>query len=150
MMSEKNEYLRLIAEISPKSHKIKDFVAAFTVGGTICALGELLFHLYSISYEEAESRTLVSVTLIFLTALLTGIGVFDKIAKLAGAGTLVPITGFANAMVSPAVEFKTEGQILGIGVNMFKIAGPVLVFGISAATLWGIIYYIVSLCGATV
>lgn len=105
-------------------------------------IGQLLLRLYmSFGIDKEQSSTLVSVSLILITAVLTGIGVFDKIAKVAGAGTMVPITGFANSMVSPAMEFKSEGHILGTGANMFKIAGPVIVYGCSAAVLYGVCYW---------
>ncbi len=143
---DKKQYSRLVSSLSPKSHKIKDFFAAFLVGGIICALGEVLIYAYTLNgVSSDESRVCASVTLVFFAVLLTGLGVFDKIAKFAGAGTLVPITGFANAVSSPAIEFKSEGLILGTGVNMFKIAGPVIVYGTVASVIYGIIYYIVGL-----
>lgn len=136
----------MVKKASPPSPKAKDFVFAFIVGGLICAFGQLLFELYSmLDIPEKVVKSAVPSTLIFIAALLTGIGVFDKIAKRAGAGTLVPITGFANAVVSPAVEFKKEGFVLGLGANMFKIAGPVIVYGVSAGVIYGIIYYIVKM-----
>lgn len=135
----------MVKSASPPSRKAKDLCAAFLVGGAICAAAQLSCELLiKIPMSEDKSRLTVTVSLIFLTALLTGIGVFDKIAKFAGAGTLVPITGFANAMVSTAVEYKTEGQILGLGANMFKIAGPVLVFGITSSAVYGIIYWLIT------
>lgn len=140
---DKEKYGRLVTSISPKSHKFKDFFAAFLVGGLICALGEVLyytFNLYGVS--EQESRIFASVTLVLFAIIMTALGVFDKIAKFAGAGTLVPITGFANAVASPAIEFKSEGYVLGLGVNMFKIAGPVIVYGTVASVIYGVIYWI--------
>ena len=140
---DKERYQRLVADISPKSRKIRDFFAAFLVGGLICALGEVLyytFNLYGVS--EEESRIFASVTLVLFAIIMTSLGVFDKIAKFAGAGTLVPITGFANAVASPAIEFKSEGYVLGLGVNMFKIAGPVIVFGTAASVIYGFIYWL--------
>ena len=140
---DKERYQRLVADISPKSRKIRDFFAAFLVGGLICALGEVLyyaFNLYGVS--EEEGRIFASVTLVLFTIIMTSLGVFDKIAKFAGAGTLVPITGFANAVASPAIEFKSEGYVLGLGVNMFKIAGPVIVYGTVASVVYGVIYWI--------
>lgn len=116
------------------------------MGGVICTVGQGLFDLYGkIPEIDGENVPIyVSVTLVFLSAFLTGIGVYDKIAKFGGAGTLVPITGFANAMVSPAMEFKTEGFILGLGVKMFIIAGPVLVYGTVASFIYGILYYVIT------
>ena len=109
----------------------------------MCSAGEGLKMLYKyFNFSEDEIKIAVSVTLIVITAILTGIGIFDKIAKVAGAGTIVPITGFANSIVSPALEFKSEGRILGTGANMFKIAGPVLVYGTLAAVIYGVIFYI--------
>ena len=138
-----DDYDRLIKETNPKSPVLKDCAAAFFVGGLICLIGEIIreaFLKYGFSDEKAKS--FVSLILIAITAILTGTGVFDKIAKFAGAGTIVPITGFANSVVSPAMEFKTEGRIMGTGANMFKIAGPVIVYGCSTAVLYGLLLYI--------
>ena len=115
---------------------------AFLIGGLICVLGQALIFLYQywgLSTEKASS--LASITLVLLSALATGFGIYDKLAKHAGAGTLVPITGFANAVVSPALEFKSEGLILGLGAKLFTIAGPVIVYGVAASVLYGLIYY---------
>jgi stage V sporulation protein AC len=129
-----------------KSPIIKDCIWAFLVGGGICAFAEFLLNVYkSLEISENNSRTLVSMSLIFLTCLLSGIGVFDKIAKHAGAGTLVPITGFANAVVSPAIDYKAEGLVLGLAAKMFIIAGPVIVYGTVASVVYGIVYYITTL-----
>ena len=115
---------------------------AFLVGGAICALGQYLMGFYRrLGLDQDMAGTAVSVTLIGAAALLTGLGWFDKLAKRAGAGTLVPITGFANAMVSPALEFKTEGLVAGTAAKLFTVAGPVLVFGISASVVYGLVYY---------
>ena len=131
---------------SPPSPKLKDFVTAYAVGGLICVIGQLLTEFYkTLDLSEDVVKMAVPSTLIFAAALLTGLRLFDKIAKHAGAGTLVPITGFANAVVSPAIEFKQEGQVLGLGAKMFTIAGPVLVFGMTASAVYGIILYIVGL-----
>ncbi len=139
---EKEIYREKVKRASPNSPLLKNCLWAFCVGGAICLLGEALFTLYSyLGADEKLAPTLVSVTLIVLTAALTGIGVFDRIAKHAGAGTMVPITGFANSVVSPAVEFVTEGRVTGTAVRMFTIAGPVIVYGCSAASLYGLIYY---------
>ena len=140
------EYNRLAENLSPKSPKLKDFVCAFLIGGFICALGQMFLEIYnSLGLEEKTVKTLVPSTLIFIAALLTGLKLFDKIAKHAGAGTLVPITGFANAVVSPAIEFKTEGFVLGVGAKMFTIAGPVIVYGTVASVIYGVIYWITTL-----
>lgn len=140
----KKQYAQMVKEASPPSNKVKDFIAAFVVGGLICTFGEFLSQMYlKTEMTLDESKMAVSVTLILLTAILTGIGIFDKIAKFAGAGTLVPITGFANAMVSSAVEFKSEGQILGLGAKLFTIAGPVIVFGITSSAIYGVILWII-------
>ena len=138
------QYGEMVKKASPGSPMLIDCIKAFLIGGAICCFGQLLFYIYSKSgMSTDESRTLVSVTLIVLTAILTGIGVFDKIAKHAGAGTIVPITGFANSVVSSALEFKSEGFIMGTGASIFKIAGPVILYGTTAASLYGLIYFIV-------
>ena len=119
---------------------------AFVFGGCICTFAELLLTLYSyIGFHEDNARIFVTLTLIFITCLLSGIGVFDKIAKIAGAGTFVPITGFANAMVSPAIDYTAEGYVLGLGSKMFIIAGPVIVYGTVASVVYGVIYWITTL-----
>lgn len=138
------QYGEMVKKASPGSPMLIDCIKAFLIGGAICCFGQLLFYIYSKSgMSTDESRMLVSVTLIVLTAILTGIGVFDKIAKHAGAGTIVPITGFANSVVSSALEFKSEGFIMGTGASIFKIAGPVILYGTTAASLYGLIYFIV-------
>ena len=143
MQVTKKQYAQMVKEASPPSRKARDFIAAFVVGGLICMFGQFLSEMYlKTEMTLDESKMAVSVTLIFIAAVLTGIGVFDKIAKFAGAGTLVPITGFANAMVSSAVEFKSEGQVLGLGAKLFTIAGPVIVFGITSSVLYGAILWI--------
>ena len=142
-MLSNSEYQNLVKKESPNSPKIKNMIFAYLIGGLICTLGQLFFELYlSVGLDENTAKALVPMTLILITAILTGLDVFHKIAKHAGAGTLVPITGFANAVVSPAIEFKTEGYVLGTTVNMFKIAGPVIVFGTTASIIYGIIYYV--------
>ena len=134
------EYGAYVNGLSKPSPVGKNMLWAFFVGGGICTAGQALLNLYRhIGLNENNAAAAVSVTLIFVAALLTGLGVFDKVAKRAGAGTLVPITGFANSMVSPALEFKSEGLIMGMSAKMFTIAGPVLVFGISASVLYGVI-----------
>lgn len=140
------EYSELVKKVSPPSKKIKNFICAFLVGGTICCVGQLLKVLFAyLGLDDDIIKMLLPSTLIFLAGLLTGIGIFDRIAKRAGAGTLVPITGFSNAVVSPAIEFKKEGFVLGVGANMFKIAGPVIVYGVIASVIYGVIYWIISL-----
>lgn len=135
------EYGQYVNARSKSSPSVKNCLWAFCVGGLICTLGQLLLTFYKdyCGLEQDDAAAAVSVTLILLSAVLTGLGIFDKIAKHAGAGTLVPITGFANAVVSPALEFKSEGLVTGVAAKMFVIAGPVLVFGISASVLYGII-----------
>ena len=137
------QYKALIARLTPKSKVGQDALRAFWVGGAICVLGQVISDIGTrmLGLTLMQASSLTSVTLVFLTALLTGIGVFDVIAKYAGAGTVVPITGFANAMVSPAMEFRPEGWVLGTGARLFTIAGPVLVYGVSASVIVGIVYY---------
>ena len=134
------DYGKLVNEKSRPSPMGKNLVWAFLVGGAICAAGQGLTNLYqNYGLDKEQAGTAVSVTLIFAAALLTGLGIFDKLAKRAGAGTLVPITGFANAMVSPALEFKSEGLVTGTAAKIFTVAGPVLVFGMSASVIYGLI-----------
>ena len=137
------EYKRLADRLAPKSNTPRNCAKAFAVGGGICTLGQALRHLYlSLGAGTEEAGLLCSVTLIFLSALLTGLGLYDDLAKHGGAGTLVPITGFANAVAAPAVEFKTEGWVTGLAVKMFTIAGPVIVYGTLASALYGLIYWL--------
>lgn len=138
----KEEYKEYVKRRSKKSLSPKNCVFAFLVGGAISTIGEILRNLYLyLGASEQNSTTLVSITLIALAGILTGLGIFDKIAKIAGAGTLVPITGFANAVVSPAVDTKSEGLIFGVGAKIFTIAGPVILYGIFSGVIYGIIYY---------
>ncbi len=140
------EYGKYVSKKAKPSPILKNCVWAFCVGGLICTLGQALLNFYqSWGLEKDDAAACVSVTLILLSAVLTGLGIFDKVAKHAGAGTLVPITGFANAVVSPALEFKTEGLVLGLSAKMFVIAGPVLVFGISASVVYGLILILLGL-----
>ena len=140
------EYGKLVEELSPDSPMGKDCVLAFVVGGLICTLGQVFLELYGkLGLDRDNAGTAASMTLVALSALLTGLSLYDNIAKFAGAGTLVPITGFANAVAAPAVEFKTEGFILGVGAKMFTIAGPVIVYGVSASVVYGFIYWICSM-----
>ena len=134
------EYKQYTERHAPRSPVGKNLLWAFLVGGLICCLGQFLMNLYtSLGLDEESAATAESISLVFLGALLTGLGLYDTIAKRAGAGTLVPITGFANSVVAPALEFKTEGFITGTAVKMFSIAGPVIVFGISASVVYGLI-----------
>ncbi len=143
----KSEYQVLVKEKTPNNNLMKNLVLAFFSGGFLCLIGEFLSWIYKTSFnmQQKEASILVSITMVFLGAFLTGIKVYDNWAKHAGAGTLVPITGFSNSITSPAIEFKSEGQITGIGVKMFVIAGPVLVFGITSSIIYGIIAYIFKL-----
>lgn len=139
-----NEYGKMVKKASPDSPLWIDCLKAFFIGGAICCFGQFLLYLYiQFGLDNKEAKTLVSMTLIVITAILTGIGVFDKIAKHAGAGTIVPITGFANSVVSPALEYKSEGFVMGTGASIFKIAGPVILYGTTAASVYGLIYYII-------
>lgn len=134
------EYGKLVNERSKASPMGLNMVKAFVVGGAICVIGQVLLNVYQrAGLDQDMAGMAVSVTLVLAAALLTGLGWFDKLAKHAGAGTLVPITGFANAMVSPALEFKSEGLITGTAVKLFTVAGPVLVYGISASVVYGLI-----------
>ena len=140
------EYGKLVKDMAPKSPIFKDCLFAFLIGGLICAIGQAFLNLYTyLGLAETDAGTATSMTLVAISAILTGFGLYDNIAKYAGAGTLVPITGFANAVVSPAIEFKTEGFILGVGAKMFTIAGPVIVYGVSASVVYGIIYWLCTL-----
>ena len=142
------QYAKLVQQISPNSPVGKDCLMAFLVGGLICLLGQCCITLYtSLGLPKEEAGTAASMSLVALSALLTGLSLYDDFAKAAGAGTLVPITGFANAISAPAVEFKTEGFILGVGAKMFTIAGPVIVYGLSASVVYGLIYWLCTLFG---
>ena len=141
----KREYSELVQRLSPKSKLGADVIRAFLVGGLICLLGQALLLLYQrMGATETDAGTWCSITLILLSALLTGLGWYDDLANFAGAGTLVPITGFANAVASPAIEFKTEGWVTGLAVKIFTIAGPVLVFGSAASVIYGILLCMIS------
>lgn len=141
-MTEK-QYDALVKELSPRSPVGKDCIWAFCVGGAICVLGQVLINWYaSLGLQKQDASGAASMTIVAAAALLTGLGIFDDIAKRAGAGTLVPITGFANAIAAPAVEFQTEGMVLGVGGKMFQIAGPVILYGVTASVVYGFIYWI--------
>ena len=134
------EYRRYAGKHMPRSHVGRNCLGAFLVGGTICCLGQLLLNLYgALELPEKEAATATSITLVFLGAALTGLGVYDDLARLGGAGTLVPITGFANSVAAPALEFKTEGLITGTAAKMFVIAGPVIVFGVGSSVIYGLL-----------
>ncbi len=136
------EYGEMVKKSSPNSKSCIDIPCAFVIGGLICVIGQALTNFYSyLGFDDRTSAAWCTVTLVFLSALLTGLGVYEKIAKHGGAGTLVPVTGFANAVASPAVEFKSEGFILGLGAKIFIIAGPVILYGTAASVLYGLIYY---------
>ncbi len=140
---DKKEYQKKVSSVMPPSPKLKNTAKAYLFGGGICTVGQCLNLLYSqLGADKDKASTLVAITLITVAAVLTAIGVFDKIARHAGAGTIVPITGFSNSVVSPAMEFKSEGSILGTAAKMFTIAGPVIVYGITAATVYGVIYWL--------
>ena len=141
-MTEK-EYQKLAEELAPKSPMGKDCLGAFLVGGIICVIGQFFINYYTkLGLDKTDASTAASMSLVVISAVLTGLSLYDNIAKFAGAGTLVPITGFANSIAAPAVEFKTEGFILGVGAKMFTIAGPVIVYGLSASVVYGFIYWI--------
>ena len=136
----KQEYLDYVDKKSPNSPILKNCFNAFWVGGLICSIGQIIFDFCKYKgLEDTACSTIVSITLIGLAALLTALNIFNKIGKFAGAGSLVPITGFANSIVSPAIEYKSEGFVMGVGGKMFTVAGPVLVYGISASVIVGII-----------
>lgn len=146
MSTTDKEYDKMAKKASPNSPKLKNCIKAFLIGGLICTFGQLLNYLFEqMGLNEDEVKALTPSVLIVITAILTGIGVFDKIAKHAGAGTIVPITGFANSVVSPALEFKAEGYVMGVGANLFKIAGPVIAYGIFSSVIYGVICYIFKL-----
>lgn len=141
-MTEK-QYAALVKRRAPRSPIGLDCVMAFVVGGLICCIGQAFRNLYTgLGLEQEAAGAATSMSLVALSALATGLSVYDDLARHAGAGTLVPITGFANAVAAPAVEFKTEGFVLGVGARMFTIAGPVLVYGLSASVVYGLIYWL--------
>ena len=146
MNIEKKQYKKYAKAHAPKSPVIKNCLKAFLVGGTICCIGQALLDVYSklLGLSEEDAGTLCSVTLVLAAVILTALGLFDKIAKHAGAGTLVPITGFANAVASPAIDSRGEGAVLGVGAKIFTVAGPVLLFGTVAGAIYGVIYWFIS------
>lgn len=147
MNIERKNYKKYATAHAPASPIIKNCLSAFLIGGAICAIGQILLILFKniVGMPQKDAGTLTSVTLIFIAALLSGFGLFEKIAKRAGGGTLVPITGFANAVVSPAIDSKSEGMILGVGTKIFSVAGPVLLYGTVAGAVWGVIYWLTTI-----
>ncbi len=139
------QYQEYVDKKTPNSPIVKDVICAFLIGGLICVIGQLLSDGYqAMGFDEEGAAMGTSTTLVFLGAFFTGLGLYDRLAKFAGAGSIVPITGFANSIVSPAMEFKSEGLVLGLAVKMFTVAGPVLVYGITSSVAAGIVYYIMS------
>ncbi len=142
------EYQRYVKEKMKKSPMGKNVLLAFLIGGGICTLGQLLWEGYAaLGLDQVQTGTAVSVSLVFLSALLTGCNLYNKLARFGGAGTLVPITGFANAVVSPAVDFKSEGLVTGMASKMFVVAGPVIVFGTLASVVYGLVLWLLGLGG---
>ena len=138
------EYRAYVREMAPRSPVVKDTALAFLVGGAICALGQGIMNGWaSLGLDRTDAGTATSVTLVFLSALLTGLGLYARLARFAGAGTLVPITGFANAVASPALDFKSEGFITGTAVKMFTIAGPVIAYGTAASVVYGVVLMLI-------
>ena len=142
------EYQNYVDKMTPNSPLFKDLLLAFLFGGTICALGQILFNLCeSLGYDKRVCGIVVTTTLILIATLLTSLGVFDKIARLAGAGTLVPVTGFSNAIASEAIDAKSEGYVLGVGAKIYTVAGPVILYGLLSGVIYGVIYYLWGLFG---
>ena len=138
------QYDQMVKKASPPSRVVRDCIFAFIIGGAICVVGQIINNIFTYyNFEKTDASAFTSICMIFIGALLTGLNVYDNIAMFGGAGTLVPITGFANSIVSPAMEFKTEGMVMGVGINMFKIAGPVIVYGVAASVIYGLIYYFI-------
>ena len=138
----KNQYDEMVKKASPNSKCMRDVPLAFLIGGLICVIGQAFTDLYSyLGCDDRTAAAFCTITLVFLSAFFTGLGLYEKLAKYGGAGTLVPVTGFANAVASPAVEFKSEGYILGLGAKIFIIAGPVILYGTAASVLYGLIYF---------
>lgn len=141
-MVTKKEYSEMSKKASPNSRSWVNVPIAFLIGGGICTLGEIFLNIFTkFGFEKESAGAWASIILVFLSALFTGLGLYERLAKHAGAGTLVPITGFANAVVSSAIESKTEGFILGVGAKIFTIAGPVILYGTTASVIYGVIYY---------
>ena len=146
-MGKKEDYNKYVDQISPKPTYVKKYILAVIIGGLICMVGQGINDFFTniVNLDKLAASSATSITLVFLGSFLTGLGVYDLLGKRAGAGSIIPITGFANSIVSPAMEFKREGYVLGVGANMFKIAGPVLVYGIGSSILFGFVYYIVKM-----
>ena len=144
MKMTKKDYQRYVDRKTPNSPMGGNLLRAFLSGGVICTIGQAIMNWFELRWAVEDASAATSITLVFLGALLTGIGVYDRLAKFSGAGTLVPITGFSNSVVSPALEFKSEGFVTGMAVKMFTIAGPVLVFGATASVVYGVIYWLVT------
>ena len=142
-------YAELVKRLMPKSEMGKGLARAFLVGGLICVLGQMItdFFSYRLEWGMQTAATATSICLIFLSALLTGLGIYDKIGKYAGAGSIVPITGFANSVVAPAMEFRREGLVMGVGAKLFTLAGPVLVYGIGSSIIVGLIAFVLEVIG---
>ncbi|MGQ9824022.1 MAG: stage V sporulation protein AC [Desulfotomaculales bacterium] len=139
---QKKHYDQLVQRVKPRPPVVRNTFWAFLVGGLISVVGQVFYNIYrGLGLPGLEAGAAMSMTLVFFAALLTGLGIYDEIAKIGGAGTIVPITGFANSMVAPAMEFKTEGLVLGVGARLFTVAGPVLVFGIVTAWFIGLLYF---------
>jgi len=147
---EHRRYDRMVKALTPNSNFARGYMRAFWVGGVICAVGQMLslFGEKALGLTEGSDAMFTSIALIFLGVLLTGLGVYDDIGRYAGAGSIVPITGFANSIASPAIEFRREGLVLGVGAKLFAVAGPVLVYGISASIAVGLIYWLIGGLGA--
>ncbi len=144
MKVRKEEYSRMVQKASPNSRLVKNCLWAFVIGGSICVIGEMLYEFYrNMNFINSDARLMASISLVGLSALFTALGWYGRLAKKAGAGTLVPITGFANAVVSPAMEFRAEGFITGVGAKMFIIAGPVIVYGVLATVIYGIVLHFI-------
>ncbi|MCG0275010.1 MAG: stage V sporulation protein AC [Thermosediminibacteraceae bacterium] len=141
---EQQDYQQFVNRIKPKPPYLRNIIMAFLVGGIICTIGQAILNFYvSLGLEKTkEASAATAVTLVFLGSLLTGLGIYDQIGKRAGAGSIIPITGFANSIVAPAMEYKSEGYVFGVGAKMFVVAGPVLVYGITTSALVGLIYYL--------
>jgi len=145
-MVSKEKYSKMVKKQTKNSPCFRNCIGAFLIGGLICAFGQFILDLYTgWGVDTDDAKTLCSVTLIFIGVLLTAVHIYEKIAKYAGAGTLVPITGFANSVASPAIEFKSEGFVLGVGTKMFAIAGPVIVYGTLSAVIYGLIYWLTAI-----
>ena len=150
---EKNEYIKYVEATEPKSHELRTIITAFVVGGIICMIGQLvndLLTIYVTMLDEKQISSLTTIIMIFLGAFFTGLGLYDKLGYYAGAGSILPITGFANSIVSPAMEYNKEGIIYGTMAKMFVISGPIIVSGICASTLVGIIFYVMRIAGVAV